>query len=546
MDKRKISKGLALLACVVALALPVSEAHAADYTGNTELLALRLMNMNRDVYNGNQTVYETLSASDKGADVFGMDYSKILAARVKLETALNLRNKQYDADYEVDRMTVYNQKCIEESDALRNVVDYLGARTNLKQETLDKYADILIMEAQDRCNVKYIEDRLARYEKERPTKWAAGQDSMVAGAKRNLALRKAMLPAWTAQEAAILSGREYPDLEYPENSVMDNVLSRVRYAKELDVQGYFDTEAAWQQSLLPMYQADELPSGKKFTVDGELRWDHSFNSRGEDKDKLRLRLYGDYNIDNNWHFKTRLTSEHWFKGTPWSSSAHNKVKIDRGYLEGVSGITRLNIGWFGLLLGEGNIYDSDFKGVEANVAQEGSPMEYRATAGVANDTHYSYSLEALYKKDLWRFGAGYFHFSQDDETDRNIFMFNTHYMLGDYDLSLMQLYGQNEGRNRTSGYGFVAGVSLGNATPDTPGSSKGYIKYYYQPKTTYLQHTMNGMADNLNGFRGIGIGYERAIMRNILASIEYDWLTDMDNEEKYRTLWLAITWYFGG
>ena len=146
----------------------------------------------------------------------------------------------------------------------------------------------------------------------------------------------------------------------------------------------------------------------------------------------------------------------------------------------------------------------------------------------------------------WRLSAGFYHFKLDDDTRRRIVMMNIRKKVGNFDLGWMNLYGLRENDSRTYGYGFVASASLGNVDSSQPGSWTAYVKYYHQPRTTYLRHSMNGLADNANGFRGIGIGYERAIVKNLIASLEYDWLTDMENGHKFRTLWLALTWYFGG
>ena len=542
MSRRKIRQGLLLLACVAGLGI-CQPVQAADYDNNTELLAIRLMNMNQEIYHGEYDGTLNFTAEDKAADVFGMEYSKILADRVKLETALNLRNKQYDLDHEVSRIKPLNEKCLQQSEALRNTIHEVGRNTRLTSEQLDRYADTVILEAQDRCNIKYIEGRLARYAKKNDQ--ALGADKLQAGVSRVLSLRQAMLAGWTAQEMAILSGKDYPDTAYAENTLQDNAIARARYGMELEKSGYFDTEVSWQQALLPLYQrdnTDEANDDRKFKLEGELRWDYARHDKNEDRNRLRLRLFGDYNIDNNWHVHGMVESEHWFKGTPWSSSPNNSMKLERLYVTGTSGITRIKAGQMGMQLADGNVYDSTYRGIQATL---GSPVEYTITAGRANNTHIGYSVEASYLLNAWKLGGGFYYFKLDDDTQRHILMLDSRYTVGKWNFDLMQLYGMPED-NRTSGYGFVATVSSGGAMNDKAGSGGGYLKYYYQPQTTYLQHTMNGQADSMNGFRGWGVGYEHTLIKNLIASIEYDWLNDMDNGEKLNTLWLALTWYFGG
>ncbi len=542
MSRRKIKREVLLLACMAGLGV-CQPVQATDYDNNTELLAVRLMNMNREIYNGEYEGTLDFTAEDKAADVFGMDYSKILMARAKLETALNLRNKQYDLDHEVSRMEQFNEKCLQQSDILRRTIHEVGSNTKLTSEQLDRYADTVILEAQDRCNIKYIEGRLSRYAKKNDQN--LGADKLQSGVSRVVSLRRSMLAGWTVQEMAILSGKDHPDTTYAENTLQDNAIARARYGMALEKSGYFDTEVSWQQALLPLYQrdnTDEATEDRKFVLQGEVRWDYAKHEKAEDRNRLRLRLFGDYNVDNNWHVHSMVESEHWFKGTPWSSSPNNTMKLGRLYVTGTSGITKIKAGQMGIKLADGNVYDSTYRGVQATV---GSPVEYTITAGRANGTNIGYAVEAAYLLNAWKMGAGFYYFKLDDDTQRHILMLNSQYMLGKFDFGLMQLYGMPE-NNRTSGYGFVATVSSGEADNDTPGSGGGYLKYYYQPRTTYLQHTMNGQADSMNGFRGWGVGYEHTLIKNLIASIEFDWLNDMENGEMLRTLWLALTWYYGG
>lgn len=539
MKVKKLGGGLALLGCTLGMGL-CQPVQAAEYNGNPELLANHLMNLNRVMYKGEYNGTMVFTAQDKGQQYFGAGYKDILEAQARYEAALNERNKQYNMDHEADRLKSYNAKCEKMGEELRDVITEAGIKTNLSQKTLDSYADIMIMESQDRASIKFIQDRVALYAKTHNKR--RGMDKYMAGARRTAALHQAMLPAWKLREAAELSGTPMSGTSYDENSMPEMAVARVKYATELYNMGFYDTEVSWQQALLPITQKDEVDV-KKFKWDGELRWDHSFNKGAKDRDRLRLRLYGDYNIDNNWHFKTMAESEHWFSGDPWSSSPNNTVKIQRAYLQGYSGVLGMRIGWMGKEIAEGNVYDSDFKGVEVKT---GSPVEYTAAVGQANDTDISYLFEASYLMNEWRLSAGYYHFKLDDDTRRRIVMMNIRKKVGNFDLGWMNLYGLKENDTRTYGYGFVASASLGNVDSSQPGSWTAYVKYYHQPRTTYLRHSMNGLADNANGFRGIGIGYERTVVKNLIASLEYDWLTDMENGQKFRTLWLALTWYFGG
>ena len=89
-------------------------------------------------------------------------------------------------------------------------------------------------------------------------------------------------------------------------------------------------------------------------------------------------------------------------------------------------------------------------------------------------------------------------------------MLNYRRPIGMLDVGLMYLAGRGD-RDMRSGNGFVWTLSCGREDSWRPGAQMGYLKYYYQPRATYVEHTMNGMADYMDGFRGI--------IRNLLESV---------------------------
>jgi hypothetical protein len=108
----------------------------------------------------------------------------------------------------------------------------------------------------------------------------------------------------------------------------------------------------------------------------------------------------------------------------------------------------------------------------------------------------------------------------------------------------MYLYGQDS-KAATSGSGAVISLADGNLYMDKPWTHSWYLKYYYQPRATYVQHTMNGLADSMNGFSGPGIGMDWVVRKNVQLSLEGDYLKDLQSGEHKRTIWSAITYYFG-
>ena len=94
------------------------------------------------------------------------------------------------------------------------------------------------------------------------------------------------------------------------------------------------------------------------------------------------------------------------------------------------------------------------------------------------------------------------------------------------------------------GNGFVWILSCGREDSWRPGAQMGYLKYYYQPRATYVEHTMNGMADYMDGFRGWGAGYNYTLKKDWLLSVELYRLQDLQTHAYNNTVWVALTYYF--
>lgn len=85
---------------------------------------------------------------------------------------------------------------------------------------------------------------------------------------------------------------------------------RVEYADELSAIGYFDRESSYMQASTEV-KAPKPPE-KRFKIDGEARVDygaHSGYKSSSDRSRARVRIYGNYNIDDNWHFISMLENE---------------------------------------------------------------------------------------------------------------------------------------------------------------------------------------------------------------------------------------------
>lgn len=311
---------------------------------------------------------------------------------------------------------------------------------------------------------------------------------------------------------------------------------RVEYADELSAIGYFDRESSYMQASTEV-KAPKPPE-KRFKIDGEARVDygaHSGYKSSSDRSRARVRIYGNYNIDDNWHFISMLENEKILSG----KGEDNWMDIDRWYLTGKVGSTQVDAGAFGSFLAEGNIYDSRFTGVRVSGKE---PFSYMAEAGTIKQAGFAAAAEASTTHDIYTLGAGLYRFDLKDRGERNIYMLNVHRPLGGlYDLGLMGLLGEDESRSEK---GYVVSLTRGKENTWERGNAYYFLKYYHQPYTTYVSHTMNGLADYMDGFEGIGAGIHYTVKPDWLLQAEYYNLKDLEEGGRNHTFWLALSYYF--
>ncbi len=311
---------------------------------------------------------------------------------------------------------------------------------------------------------------------------------------------------------------------------------RVEYADELSAIGYFDRESSYMQASTE-FKAPKPPE-KRFKIDGEARVDygaHSGYKSISDRSRARVRIYGNYNIDDNWHFISMLENEKILSG----KGEDSWMDIDRWYLTGKVGSTQVDAGAFGSFLAEGNIYDSRFTGVRVSGKE---PFSYMAEAGTIKQAGFAAAAEASTTHDIYTLGAGLYRFDLKDRGERNIYMLNVHRPLGGlFDLGLMGLLGEDESRSEK---GYVVSFTRGKENTWQRGNAYYFLKYYHQPYTTYVLHTMNGLADYMDGFEGIGAGIHYTVKPDWLLQAEYYNLKDLEEGGRNHTFWLALSYYF--
>ena len=284
---------------------------------------------------------------------------------------------------------------------------------------------------------------------------------------------------------------------------------------------------------------------RKYRVTGELRYNyvkHSGNKRWDWNDsRLRARLFLEARINDDWHAFGMLEANKHFLS---QYGKDDWLEDKRFYVRGLTGDTIITAGWYGYMLGEGNIFDSSVAGVTANF---GSPVNYEMTAARTKSHSKLVSANAFITSGNASYGGGIHHFTDDDwgNEERTIWHAFYNYRFNQ-NLGVGAMYlGSNLADRDGNKHGFVGTVSIGKVKSWKPGTQELDFKYYYQPKGTYIAHTMTGLADYMVGFKGPGIMYHRTLFPNVVLNMEYYMLQELTSGDKGRTWWTDVTWYFG-
>lgn len=319
---------------------------------------------------------------------------------------------------------------------------------------------------------------------------------------------------------------------------------RAEFASELEESGFFD----YENGQLAAHDGVDVRqvSDPRLRVDAEVQLDagHSTGEEGDgSRSRLRTRIYGDYDIDGNWHAKGRGEIEKYLRG-----SHDDSISFDRYYLEGHIGSVLADFGAFGSTMAEGNVYDSDFTGALFSV---GEPVKYSFEYGASDNVDRIWDFTASYDTPDYGLDAGFYSFDSINGVARNIAMANYRRPMGDFDFGAMLLHGWDSAAGDGTGYVFT--LQHGRVGQDwKPRNAAWWVKYYHQPSSTYYVHTMNGMADYMNydaahdrgGFQGWGIGYNYTVAPHWLLDVEYYSLKDLGTGKRSNTIWVGLTTYF--
>ncbi len=283
----------------------------------------------------------------------------------------------------------------------------------------------------------------------------------------------------------------------------------------------------------------KLPVERQTKIGGELRYNYVDHS-GDDPynfydNRLRLRLYVEQPLDDTWTLYGMGEAN-----KSWAGRDYTKFALERLYIGGEYKQVNIMAGRFGVEYGDGNIYDGRMTGVSLRT---GSKLQVQADFGRLRENQTGGAITASYTEPRYDLAAGIYHFDKDRHLNSSttIGSLGGMYYIGNFGVGAMYICSK---AGDESGSGYIATVKYGRNRSWIPGTYEIFAKYYDQADSTYISHTMTGLADYMNGFKGVGLGFAYTLMPNVVYSIEYYDLQDKKTGLKGRTLWNHVAYYF--
>ena len=299
-------------------------------------------------------------------------------------------------------------------------------------------------------------------------------------------------------------------------------------------------------------------------ITGEMRY-HYVEHDGVDKDgkdfsyatQLRSRIWVNGQINDDWKYTGMIENIQDLK----NNTGDETTKFQRAYVNGKLGGLAVQAGRYHAKWSEGNVYDNRFDGVQVaygkdvkltagyGKAAHTTGLETPAKAANAKDTYYA---ELSGKVENLSLAAGYYKFEDVKEkvgVDDKIWTVAANYAFDkNFKLGAMYLNGDKDGYKGDDD-GFVVTASYKGAKAAKAGSWGLVAKYYDQGASTYIDHTMNGLADNKlftgdEGFKGYSVAANYTFAKNIVGQVEYYDLEQKEGNKDAQTLWSQVVFTF--
>ncbi|WP_293806958.1 S-layer homology domain-containing protein [uncultured Phascolarctobacterium sp.] len=285
-------------------------------------------------------------------------------------------------------------------------------------------------------------------------------------------------------------------------------------------------------------------------ITGEVRYHYADNDKDVEPGYatgLRSRIWIKGAINDDWTYTGMLENIQNLK----NNTGDETTKFQRAYVNGKLGGVAVQAGRYHKKLAEGNVYDQRMDAVEASYGKD-----VKLTVGYGKAT--PLSVARLDNSDVWyadlsgkvgalALSAGYVDFQDisGSDVDSSVWNVAANYAFDkNFKLGAMYLKGEDHDLDIDDD-GFVVTASYKGAKAAKVGSWGLVAKYYDQGATTYADHTMNGKADKMLGFKGYSVAANYTFAKNIVGQVEwYDLEDKVDSDVKSQTLWSQVVFTF--
>ena len=285
-------------------------------------------------------------------------------------------------------------------------------------------------------------------------------------------------------------------------------------------------------------------------ITGEVRYHYADNDKDVEPGyatALRSRIWIKGAINDDWTYIGMLENVQNLK----NNTGDETTKFQRAYVNGKLGGVAVQAGRYHKKLAEGNVYDQRMDAVEASYGKD-----VKLTVGYGKAT--PLSVARLDNSDVWyadlsgkvgalALSAGYVDFQDisGSDVDSSVWNVAANYAFDkNFKLGAMYLKGEDHDLDIDDD-GFVVTASYKGAKAAKVGSWGLVAKYYDQGATTYADHTMNGKADKMLGFKGYSVAANYTFAKNIVGQVEwYDLEDKVDSDVKSQTLWSQVVFTF--
>ena len=386
--------------------------------------------------------------------------------------------------------------------------------------------------------------------------------------------------------AGVVDG--YPDGTYGGDKLMTRYEMAQIVAKAMAKGADVDklaAEFADELDTLGVRVANLEKKADNVKITGEVRYHYAEND--EDvapgyASVLRSRIWVNGQINDDWTYTGMIENQQDLK----NDASDEETKFQRAYVNGKLGGVKVQAGRYNLQLGDKNVYDERFDGVQASYGKDvkltagygkATPSKVTSVSWKDNfEGHQNAKFEERHESDevyyaelsgkMSKLGlmAGYYNFkditdyaydeftdkdkpvwvADADKEDMEIWAVGADYAF-DKNVKLGALYlkGDDWGDDMDDD-GYVVTASYKGAKASDVGSWGLVAKYYDQGYTTYMNHTMNGKADSMFGFKGYSVFANYTFAKNIVGQVEWYDLEEKEGNRDSQTLWSQLLFTF--